>query len=332
MANPNMTTIELNTINSLTLPLISQKIADNITGRIPLFYFLNKIGHKEYENGGIEYRLPIFKELATAQAYTGNTTLTNEEKDLVTSAVYQRKQISLDITLSGTKLLQNSGNDPTAVVNYIAAQIEMAEEGMKASLAGTSIGVMSSQGDSDLGITGVKTFLTDSTSTGTVGGLSRATYGFWQHNSQTVTTGFGSTGLTFMQLLLLDCNRGEESPTIIIMTKTGYGLLLDKLMTTFNFNLPTTPSTRFGDIGFEHVNFYGTPILFDSGVTSARAYFLNLKYLKLLVHRDRDMSIRDFITPTNEDSIVGRMYWAGNLVCNNLARQGLLQGLVDTDA
>lgn len=327
----NFPSMELNTINSLSLPLISKKIADSITGRIPLFYFLNKIGHKEYENGGIEYRLPIFKELATAQAYTGNTTLTNSEKDLVITAIYQRKQITLDVTLTGTKLLINSGTDPTAVINYIAAQIEMAEESMKASLAGTTIGVLSSQGDSDLGITGVKTFLTDSTTTGTVGTLSRATYDFWRHNSDSVTTGFGTDGLMSMRLLLLACSRGDESSTVGIMTRTGYGLLLKALIGTITYNMPS-PATKFGDIGFEHVNFFGTPILFDDGVTSARAYFLNLKYMKLLVHRDRDMSIRDFITPTNEDSIVGRIYWAGNLVCNNLARQGLLQGNVDSDA
>ena len=333
MANPSMTTnIELNTINSLTLPLISKKIADNITGKIPLFYFLNKIGHKEYEGGGTEYRLPVFKELATAQAYTGTTTLTNQEKDLVSSAVYQRKQISLDITLSGTKLLANSGNDPTAVVNYIAAQIEMAEESMKSSLAGTSIGVMSSQSDSGLGITGLKTFITDSTSTGTVGGLSRATYSWWNHNSESVTTGFSTDGLNHMTVLLLKCNRGEESPTVIVMTETGYGLLLAKLTASFSFNVPTTPATKFGDIGFEHINFYGTPVIFDAGMTSSRAFFLNLKYLKLLVHRDRDMAIRDFITPSNEDSITDRLYWAGNLVCNNLARQGICQGNLDTDA
>src|SRR3990167_1180080 len=171
----NFPSLELNTINSLTLPLVSKKIADNITGRIPVFYFLNKIGHKEYENGGIEYRLPVFYSLPAAQAYTGNTTLTNSEKDLVITSIYQRKQISLDVTLSGTRLLQNQGSDPTAVVNYIAAQIEMAEEAMKNSLAGTSIGILSDEADSDLGITGLQTFLPDSTTTGTVGTLSRAT-------------------------------------------------------------------------------------------------------------------------------------------------------------
>lgn len=332
MSNPNMTTaaIELNTINSLTLPLISKKIADNITARIPLFYFLNKIGHKEYEGGGIEYRLPIFKELATAQAYTGTTTLTNQERDAVTSASYQRKQISLDITLSGTKLLQNSGNDPTAVVNYIASQIEMAEESIKDSLAGSSIGVLSAQGDSDLGITGLQTYLPTSTSTGTVGGLSRATYSFWRHKSDSVSTGFGTDGLTSMRNLLLNVSRGSESPTVGLLTLTAYGLLLKALSGTITYNTPS-PNTKFGDCGFENVNFFGTPIIYDDGMPANTGYMLNLKYMKLLVHRDRDMSIRDFITPTNEDSITGRLYWAGNLVCNNLARQGLLTGSVDTD-
>lgn len=330
MANPS-STLELNTINSLTLPLISKKLADNITARIPVFHFLNKAGHKELENGGIEYRLPVFKELATAQAYAAGTVLTNSEKDLASTAVYQRKHITLDITLSGPNLLKNSGGDATAVINYIAAQIEMAEESMKNTLGGNTIGVMSSQGDSDLGITGLRTFLTDSTTTGTVGGLSRATYSFWRHQSDSVTTGFGTDGLASMRLALLNATRGEEAPTLGILTLTGFSLLLKALTGTISYNNPT-PNTRLGDVGFETVNFFGTPIVYDDGQTSSRGMFLNLKYMKLLVHADRDMSIRDFITPTNEDAIIGRLYWAGNLVCNNLARQAIIQGNLDTDA
>lgn len=270
----NFPSLELNTINSLTLPLISKKIADNITGRIPLWYFINKIGHKEYENGGIEYRLPILTALASAQAYSGNTTLTNSERSDVLTAIYQRKQISLDITLSGTKLLQNSGGDPTAVINYVAAQIEIAEEAMKNSLAGSTIGIMSSQADGDLGITGLRTFLTDSNSTGTVGTLSRATYSVWRHQSDSVTTGFATDGLQSMRTLLLAVSRGDESPTVGILTRTAYGLLLKALTGTIQYNGPS-PATKFGDIGFEHVNFFGTPVLFDDGNPDARGYFLN---------------------------------------------------------
>ena len=322
-------TLTLDTINSLTHPLISQKISDNITGKIPLFYFLNKIGHKEYENGGIEYRFPILQELATAQAYTGTTVLTSLERDLLTSAVLYRKHFSLDITLSGTKLLKNSGDDPTAVVNYIAAQIEIAEEGMKNTLAGSSLGICSDEADSDLGITGFRTMLSDSTTTGTYASLARATYTAWRHQSDSVSTNFSTDGLTSMTALLLAVVRGDESPTIIVMTANGYANLIRAMQGTLNYNNPS-PNTAFGDIGFQHVNFFGAPVIFDDGVPTNRGYFLNLKYIKLLVHQKRDMAIRDFITPHDQDSITGRLYWAGNLVCNNLARQGILQGVIET--
>lgn len=322
-------TLTLDTINSLTHPLISQKISDNITGKIPLLYFMNRIGHKEYENGGIEYRFPILQELATAQAYTGTTTLNSLERDLLTTAVLYRKQFSLDITLSGTNLLKNSGNSPEAVVNYITAQIEIAEEGMKNTLAGDSLGIFSDEADSDLGITGLQTMLTDSTSTGTYASLARSTYTAWQHQTDSVSTNFSTDGLVSMQALLLAVTRGDESPTVIVMTANGYANLIRAFQGTLQYNNPS-PKTAFGDVGFQHVNYFGAPVIFDDGVPTNRAYFLNLKYIKLLVHQARDMAIRDFITPHDQDSITGRMYWAGNLVCNNLARQGLLQGTIET--
>ncbi len=330
MANPNMGTIELNTINSLTLPLISQKIADNITGRIPLLYLMNKIGHKEYENGGVEYRLPVLKELANAIAYSGMQVLDTVERDFITSAVFQRKLLTTDITLSGTKLLQNSGDDPTAVVNYIAAQIEIAEESMKNSMAGTSIGIFSANGESDLGITGLNNIVGSATTTGTVGGLDRATYSFWRQQTEAIAANFSTNGLVQMRALQLDTTRGEETPSVIVMTALAYANLDRALTGTVNYNQPS-PKTAFGDVGFENINFKGSMVIFDDGVTASTSKFLNLKYLKLLVHQKRDMAIRDFVTPDNQDAITGRMYWAGNLVCNNLARQGILTGTgVDT--
>ena len=328
MANPSLS-VELNTINSLTNPLIAQKIADNITGRIPLFHFLNKIGHKEFENGGTDYRFPVFKELPNATVYSGLTSFVNTEKDLVSTALLYRKLFTQDITLSGEKLLQNSGDDQTAVVNYITAQVEMAEESMKNTLAGSTYGIFSSQADSDLGITGLQTMLPDSTSTGTYAGLSRATYSYWRHNSDTVSTGFDTDGLVSLTALRLACQRGDEAPTVIIMTRTSYANFIRELTGTLTYNQPS-PKTQFMEYGAEHINFGGAIVIFDDGVPENRAYVLNLKYLKLLVHSKRDMAIRDFITPSNQDAIIGRMYWAGNLVCNNLARQGILQGLPDT--
>lgn len=322
-------TVNWDTIRSLTHPIVSKAISDNITTNIKLFYFLNQIGNKEYENGGAEYRFNVFKEIASAQAYTGMTILNTAERDPVTQCVFQRKQFSQDITLSGTKLLKNSGNDETAIVNYIAAQIEIAQEGMKSTLADATNGILSASADSDLGITGLRAMLSDSTTTGTYGGLSRGTYSWWRHKSDSVTTGFNTDGLVSMRTLYFDLIRGDESPMIIVMTKAGY-INLDRALTgTVNYNEPS-PKTTFGDIGFETLNFRGTPVILDANMTANRAAFLNLKYLRLLVHKDRDMSVRDFIAPSNQDAIIGRLLWAGNIVCNYLAAQGLLQGSIET--
>lgn len=329
MANPNFPTLEANTLNSLTNPLISQKISDNITGKIPLLYLMNKIGHKNTENGGLRYQFPIFKELNAAQAYTGDTVLNTVVKDKVSSAVLYRKLFTTDITLNGSDLLQNSGDDETAIVNYIVAQIEMSEEDMKATLAGSSLGLFSSQADGDLGITGLQTILPLSTTTGTYAGLDRATYSYWRHQTQTVTTGWNTNGLIYLRALQLGVTRGEEAPTVITATAAGYANLERSFIGTVQYNTPS-PKTQFGELGFEHINYHGAVVIIDDGQPTNTMYMLNLKYLKLLVNSKRDMAIRDFITPTNQDIISGRMYWAGNLVCNNLARQGVLQGAIET--
>ena len=314
-------------IGSITHPKVAQKIADNITKRIPLFYFLNKLGNKEHEDGGEKYVLGVLKELPSAQAYIGTDPLTNPETDSVTSAIYERKQITVPVNLTGTKLLKNSGG-VDSIIGYMETVVEVGEEGMKDALAGSSIGIFSSQNEDDTGITGLQTFLTTSVSTGSVGRLSRVSFPFWRHKLDSVTTGFATDGLTSMRNLWIAVSRGNEKPTVIIVTPTTYANLLKALVGTINYNTPS-PKTSFGDIDFEHVNFHGAPVIFDDGVPANTGYFLNLKYFKLLVHKDRDMTIRDFIQPTNQDTLLGRIYWAGNLVCNNLKAQGILTGSPD---
>lgn len=329
MANPNLTTLEANTINSLTNPLISKKISDNITNRIPLFYFINKNGNKELESGGIEYRFPIFKENAAAQAYSGATILNNNVDDPVSAAVLFRKQFSKEVSLLGTDLLKNSGDGPEAVINYITGRLEMGEEAMKNTLAGSSLGIFSSQADADLGLTGLQTMLPATYTAGTYAGLDRATYTYWQSQYDSVTTGFNTDGLVSLTNLILACIRGDEVPGIVVLTRSTYANLIRALSGTLSYNQPT-PNTKSMEYGGQFVNFLGATCIFDDGVPANTGYVLNMKYIKLFVHKDRDMAIRDFITPVNQDMICGRIYWAGNPICNNLARQGHLAGSPDT--
>lgn len=328
MAQLSLTEVQ-NTIRTLTNPKISKYVSDNITAKIPLLYFLDRMGNKEYEDGGFDYRFPIMQSLSTAQAYTGMTVLTSPEADPVTMAVYSRKQLTVPVVLTGTKLLQNSGNNPESIVNYSTFLVEHAIESMKDSMAGTTNGIMSNNGETDLGITGLQNLVSTSYNSGTTGGLDRSVYSVWQNQYQTCATGFSTNGRTTMDGLFFSCIRGDEHPTIVILTQSTYINLSRNLSATLQYNQPS-PKTAYGDIGFEHIYWHGVPCMFDSYVPANTGYMLNLKYLKLLVSRDRDMTFRDFITPTDGDYLLGRIYWAGNLVSNNLARQGVLTGSPDT--
>lgn len=323
------TTANWDTIGSITNPLISRKVSDNITTQIPLLYLLDKMGNKEYENGGLQYNLPVFKELQTAQAYTGLTTLSYAESDPVTSAIYNRKQLTVPVTLTGTKLLQNSGNDETAIINYMEVIIEAAQESMKMSMDGSTLGIFSANGESDLGITGLQNLVSSTPTTGTTGSLSRSTYTWWQNQTANITTNFQTSGLAAFRELFAECVRGNEVPTVGILTQAMWINFWRTLTSTIQYNLPT-PNTQSADLGFQNFYFQGVPIMFGSNVPANTGYFLNLKYMKFLVSQQRDMVFRDFIAPTDQDALVGRLYWAGNLVASNLARQGVFTGSGDT--
>ena len=322
-------TVNLDTIGALTHPLVSRKVADNITSQLPLIHLLTKMGNKEYENGGTEYHLPVFKELQTAQAYTALTPLTYADTDPTTSAIFSRKQLTVPVTLTGTKMLQNSGNDSTAIVNYAEHLVETAQEGMKNSMDGTSVGIFSANGESDLGITGLQNLVSSTPTAGTCGGLSRVTYSWWQNQTAAITTNFSTNGLIAFRSLFVNCIRGNEVPTVCIVTQSMWINLHRALTSTINYNLPS-PNTASGDLGFQHIYFQGVPVMFGSNVPANTGYMLNLKYMKFLVHKDRDFVFRDFIAPTDQDALVGRLYWAGNLVMNNTARQGVFTGSGDT--
>jgi hypothetical protein len=329
MANLS-TTVSWDTIRSITHPKVAQKIADNITAKIPLLYFLDRMGNKEMEQGGYNYMLPVFKELMNAQAYTGQTVLTSPEADPFTTAIYERKQLTVPIVATGTKLLMNSGSNPEAIINYMAAIVEACEESMKNTMGGSANGIFSSNGETDLGITGLQNIISSTPGTGTTGGLDRSTYLWWQNYATTSLVGFGTNGLAAMGTCFYNCVRGDESPTIIIMTTSGYINLNRALTATNVYNLPS-PKTTFGDLAFEHIYWHGVPVMFDTYVPANTIYMLNLKYLRLMVHGERDFSFRDWITPNDQDSLVARIYWAGNLVCSNVARQGIVTGVgVDT--
>lgn len=318
------------TVRSITNPNTSKKISDNITKNIPLLHFLDQMGHKEYESGGVDYRLPVFKDMQTGTAYSGATVITPAVPDPITTAVYNRKQLAWNVQVTGTDLLKNGGSSPEVIIDYMASLLETTEQSAKNDVAGDTIGIMSDQGDSDLGITGLQTYLPTSTSTGTVGGLSRVTYDWWRHQSDSVTTGFTTDGYKSMVALYIKLTRGMDAPQLIVMNNSTFANYNNYLTATVQYQFSNS-LPAVGDVGFpDGLKFRGATVVHDAYTPSQTAYFLNLKYMKMLVNKDRDFAFRDWIAPADGDYMASMLLFAGNLCCSNLFMQGLLTGAPDT--
>jgi hypothetical protein len=68
-------------------------------------------------------------------------------------------------------------------------------------------------------------------------------------------------------------------------------------------------------------------VFFDSagGLPAAHAYFINSKYLELVVHKDANMTLLDDVESINQDALVKTIIWQGNLTVSNRALQGVMK-------
>ena len=101
-----------------------------------------------------------------------------------------------------------------------------------------------------------------------------------------------------------------------------------------------TPLKQFvdaktADAGFQNLLYKGAVCMWDRdfpndlGGTSGDEgmYFLNSKYLKLVVHEDCDMITTPFVRPEDQDAKCAQILWMGELITNNRRYLGVLHGI-----
>lgn len=311
---------------------------DNVSSRTALLYRLKDMGAIIKTGGKPHLRFNILKELPTGQGYTDLDTLTPVRGDPVTSAIYEWKQIAVPVQVSGLDMIKTpEGNE----IDLIEMFLQSAEIAMRDAIGGSSLGIFSDAAETELRkITGLQNMLTSSTTTGTVGNLSRATLSTWRHQSANVSSDFSANGIARMRTLFRNCTRFDESPDTIVLT----GATMDNLeanlsnvsaIATYSTNFPLVGAAAGNeamiDAGFPNFRYKGAITFADDGCPANYGYFLNLaKYYRLFVREGRDAEIGDFVKSQSKDDLVTYVLWAGNAVMTNLGRNGvLLNG--DTD-
>ncbi len=327
MPSPN---VSINDLIATTIESRSGELADNITLHMPLFMRLKKRGNVTPITGGSKILEELeYAENGTVKWYSGYETLDVAPQEIFTAAEYDIRQLAGTVTTSGRELLQNDGNKE-AIINLV----EKKYNNLKSSLANTMARSVHSDGTGNGGkqIMGLQAFISTNPTSGTVGGINRASWSFWRNQKFSGTSDGGGAVSTanirsYMRQLALRLVRGDDFPDLITADLNYYNLYAESL-TPYQ---RVTGNDSFGS-GFKALKFYEVghecDVIFagaNTGMPSNTMYFQNTKYLRLRPHSRRNMTkIGDNRQPINQDAEIQIVGWAGNMTCSNMMLQGVL--------
>lgn len=333
MASPNLSEIVTTTLRNRT-----GKLADNVTRNNALFDRLRTRGKVRPFSGGRTILQEIsYAQNGTYKRYSGYEVLNISPSDVITAAEYPIRQAAVAVSISGLEMLQNSGKE--AIIDLLEARIENAEQTFVNGLAydaysdGTATGQM----------TGLQALVSSTPTSGTIGGIDRATWVFWRNIAYSSVTDGGAAATAaniqrYMNSLALQLVRGNDGPDLAVADTNYYNLYLQSMQA-----MQRVTDERTAGAGFTGLKYYGAGRSIDvvldggfqgyssdtnpatGGAPTNTMYFLNTNYLFYRPHRDRNMVPLDPDRfSVNQDAMVKLIGWAGNMTISNARLQGVL--------
>ena len=317
MAFPNISDIVATTIMSRT-----KKIADNVTDNNVLLKKLSLKGKIKPFSGGSKILQELsFAENSNAGWYSGYDLLHVGVSDVLSAAEFEIKQAAVPVVISGLEMLQNSGREK--MIDLLEARMSVAES----TLSNLICEGLYSDGTANGGkeITGLDLAVPVDPTTGTYGGIDRATWTFWRSVASTGVVLTAANIQEKMNSVWAQLVRGKDMPDLIVMDNTSWEIYVASLQAQQRFH-----QAEVGDLGFPTLKFQGTDVCLDGGIggnaAAGTTYFLNCDYIHYRPHRNRNMVP---LSPnkryaTNQDAEVQTLAWAGNLTSSGSRYQGRL--------
>lgn len=340
MAFPNLSEIVTTTLRSRT-----GELADNMSRNNALLARLSRRGRIKTFSGG----RTIVQELnyannQTFQWYSGYQVLNIAPSQTFTAAEYPIRQSAVAVSISGLEELQNSGEE--AIIDLLESRIENAEDTF---MNGMSQGIY---GDGTVtgSVGGLQLLVAITPTSGTVGGIDRSTWTFWQNQSYKATTDGGAAATaaniqSYMDSLWVKLIRGRDSPDLLVADNNYYKLYWQSLQAIQRIATENGVG-EFGALGYQTLKYNTADVVLDGGfqgfstdpfpgetstgnglggAPTNTMYMLNTKYIHWRPHARRNMVPLDPDRfSVNQDAMVKLMGWAGNMTLSNAFLQGVL--------
>lgn len=322
MSFPNVSDIVATTIQNR-----SRQVADNVLKNNALLAKLNQRGNvKTISGGNVIFEELSFAENANGGFYSGYDLLPVAAQDVISAAEFNIKQYAVPVVMSGLEMLQNSGKEQ--FIDLLEARLNVAESTMMNQLAQSIYS--DGTGSSGKEVTGLNAAVPSDPTTGTYGGINRATWTFWRSklydfSAQSVTPS-ATTIQAGMNSLWSSLIRGADRPDLIVLDNTYWTYYMGSLQAQQRFT-----SAETGNLGFPTLKFMDADVVLDGGIggycPASTGFMLNTKYIKWRPHAQRNMVP---LSPNrryaiNQDAEVQILAWAGNLTSSGAQFQGRIQ-------
>ena len=317
MSFPNVSDIVATTIESR-----SRKVQDNVLDNNALLSWIKSKGNvRTFSGGSVIYEEISFAENGNAGWYSGYDLLPVAAQDVITAAQFDIRQAAVPVVISGLEQLKNNGRE--AIIDLMEQRLRVAESTMTNLI---SAGVYSDgTGSGGKQLVGLDAAVPVTATSGTYGGIDRATWTFWRTKSTSTGSLTTSTVQAAMNTMWASLVRGADRPDLLVMDNLFWGLFVGSLQPNQRF---TDPSRA--QLGFPTVKYMDADVVLDGGIggnaTAYTCYFLNTKYLHYRPHASRNMVP---LSPNkryaiNQDAEVQILAFAGNMTCSGSQFQGRL--------
>lgn len=329
MAVPGSATYNFGDVLTSAVAEVFDTVADDISHNIGLYSELNKRGNVKTFDGGFEIRHPLnYSENSTYMHYSGGETLNLAAEDTMTNAIYAIKQVALTVQVNGLEELQTSGKNQ--LFDLLEERMKVAMRTFRNNFSTDMYSSGTATGGKQIG--GLQLLVADTPTSGTVGGIDRATWSFWQNYSYSALSNGGAAVAAsniqdYLTTLFQNTYRNGEGPNLYVADNTYWKAYHDSLLSIQRIN--KTSGGGSAGSGVPTLDWMGQPFILDGGIGGScpanHVYGLNLDYIMLRPHARRNaVPIGGSRKSVNQDSSVTIVGWAGNMTMGYALGQGVL--------
>lgn len=298
------------------------RLADQIFDAIPFFMWMRDNGRIEFEDGGRFIAEPLRYAKMDNVVWIGRGgSVSLNDTEFLTEAHFDWRYQAVPVVRYGVDEQKNRAKHliKRIVDTKIDNVMDTAADNFETRLFSTAGGVTT-------GIDGLQLLVADDPTTGTVGNIDRATYTWFRNKFDDMTgSSFATNGISNMRTMLNNVrnNLGSDAPDIIVSGQDPYEYYED----TVEDRHRIIGSQRLLDAGFENLAYKGIP-MFWSPSCGDRMYFLNTKYLRLVVDRQMNFDMTNWKEiPEQPNDRVAQVVTAAQLTMSRARCQGVIFGI-----